>query len=148
MNERKTAMRRLPWILLVLSLAVNGFFVGAVATGFVFDRETRRGGMLSSEWRMLTDGLPDEYRERLRAGLQGDRDAVRDDFRRLRELRGEIRTMLAAPEPDRAAIDQRLVEIRAITARLQERGQERILDIVIAFPPEARAGIAAQHDNR
>lgn len=141
MNAVESARRRRRLIFgtLVASLLVNGFLVGQYVHAHFFAEEQRRGGVISLEWRNLRERLPDEYREQMREALREDIPDFRPMWRRLRELRREIDTIAASAEPDRVEIDERLDEIRQITATMQERVQNRIYDTVLTFPADIRA---------
>jgi uncharacterized membrane protein len=128
------------WLLwgLMASLALNGFLIGAVASGY-FSGSPERRGMLYMETRAIGLNLSEAEAEALRGSVRELIPELRNDWRRLRELRREINTLAAAPEPDRTAIDARLAEVRDITRAMQESVQSRVFDEVLALPPEARA---------
>ena len=67
---------------------------------------------------------------------------LRENWRRLRQLRQEINKLTAGPNPDRGEIDARLAEIRRITASMQEQVQTRLFDEVLALPPEIRSRLS------
>ena len=133
-------LHRRRWVLwgLAASLALNGFLIGALATDFLTGATERRG-MFHFETRMLGRNLPESQADALRESVREIRPELRRNWRRLRELRREINTLAAEPEPDRAAIDARLGEIREITSGMQAAVQARVFDEVLALPPETRA---------
>lgn len=138
---RASRRRRLVMWALAASLALNGFLIGAIATGqFAGDRERR--GMMHFETRIIGENLPAEERDAIRESLREMVPELREDWRRLRQLRREINDLAAAPDPERDAIDARLVEIRDITRAMQARVQGRVFDEVLALPPETRARLS------
>ncbi|GGE27561.1 hypothetical protein GCM10007276_00920 [Agaricicola taiwanensis] len=147
MNPLSTSVnrKRLFWGILAASLLLNGFFVGMAAVGY-FD-PPRKGG-LRGEVDSIGRRLPDEYRSQLRQDVRALLPELRPLWRRLRELRREIGAEAARPQPDRAAIDTRLEEIRALTNQTQALVQTRIFDQVMGFPPEVRAGLARDENDR
>ena len=60
----------------------------------------------------------------------------------MRAIRAELMQLAAAPEPDRAAIDAKLVELRAETAAMQEAVQKATYDALLGLPAEDRAQLA------
>lgn len=130
---------------LVASLALNAFFVGAAATDAFrpkkhADREDVR---LRFELRWLSGRLSPESMAGVQAALAAGRPAVEQHIARLRELRSGLREMTAAPQPDRAAIDARLAEIRTELDRMAVESQKSTMDALLALPPEARKGLVA-----
>jgi uncharacterized membrane protein len=140
-----TTRKRVLWGVLAVSLLANGFFVGMAAVGY-FDPPHRKGG-LRGEVESLARHLPEPYSSQLRQDLRGLLPELRPQWRRLGELRREIGAEAAKPQPDRAAINARLEEIRAITTRSQELVQTRLFEEVMAYPPEARAGLGRGRDD-
>lgn len=141
------ASKRRRWLLwsLTASLALNGFLIGALLTG-LFAGQPERRGMLFVETRAIGENLPDEEAQALRAAMREMIPDMRDDWRRLRNLRREINALAAEPEPDRETIDARLAEIRDITREIQAAVQTRVFDEVLALPPQVRAGLVPDGD--
>ena len=50
--------------------------------------------------------------------------------------------LAAAPEPDRAAIDAKLAELRAESAAMQEAVQKATYDALLGLPADQRAHLA------
>lgn len=137
--------KRLLWGILTVSVLVNGFFLGMLAMGY-FD-PPRKGG-LRGEVESVSRRLPSDYGERLRADVRSIVPELKPQWRRLRELHREIGAEAAKPQPDRAAIDARLEEIRAISISTQARVQARIFDQVLTYPAEVRQGLAREDERR
>lgn len=131
-------------ILLVVSLALNAFFVGALVTEFlrfrhVGDRAPRAARM---ELRWLSSRLPPEAVRRIEADLEPLKPDIVARIERLRQLRAELGVLLAAPQPDRAAIDSHLRDIRLEVGAMQERIQSKTMDSVLALSAADRAPLA------
>lgn len=139
------ARRNRRWLVwgLTASLALNGLLIGAIVAG-LFAGPTERRGMFWRETRIIGENLPEEQVDSLRSSLRDMIPDLRGNWRRLRELRREINGLAAEPEPDRAAIDARLAEIRQITSRMQADVQGRLFDELLALPPETRARLAEE----
>ena len=130
--------RRWP-IVLAASLVLNGFLIGAAAVdwlkphrGFSGERYTR------FELRRFDDHLPREAADKVAAALKPLASQVDGRLQRVREIRGEIMRLSAETTPDRAAIDQKLAELRAESASMQEAIQTATYDALLALPPEDR----------
>jgi uncharacterized membrane protein len=140
------AQRRRRWLIagLVASLAVNAFFVGALATDWLdIGWGNRSGGrVLNFELRWLHGHLPDEGMDRVAAAVDAARPTAEGHYDRLKELRRSLGTLAAVPAPDRAAIDARLVEIRAEIDRMLTDLQRTSMDALLALPPEMRSQLA------
>ncbi len=139
------ARRNRRWLVwgLTASLALNGLLIGSILAG-LFAGPTERRGMFWRETRVLSKNLPQAQVDSLRGSLRDMIPELRGDWRRLRELRREINRMAAEPQPDRAAIDARLAEIRQITSRMQADVQGRLFDELLALPPQMRARLAEE----
>ena len=130
--------RRWP-IVIGASLVLNGFLIGAMAVdwlkphrGFSGERFTR------FELRRFDDQLSKEAADKVAAALKPFAAEVDERFQRVREIRSEIMRLAAAPAPDRAAIDQKLAELRAESASMQETIQTATYDALLALPPQDR----------
>lgn len=135
---------------LVVSLALNAFFVAAVATDMLrvkwgggWDREARA---LRFELRWLDERLDAEALRQVEAAVAAARPNVIAHTDRLRELRSELAALAAAGEPDRAAIDAQLAAIRAEVDAMQAEVQDATMDALLALPAEARARLAEGPD--
>jgi uncharacterized membrane protein len=147
------ARRRLRQGLLAISVALNLFVVG-LAIGYAvthgpFAREApRERSILDFELRAYGLALPEAERDAVRARVEEIAPLVRERRARLREIRAEIAAMLVAPDPDRGAIEDRLVEIRRITSETQALVQERALESLLALPDPIRQGLEREPARR
>lgn len=135
---------------LVVSLALNAFFVAAVATDMLrvkwgggWDREARA---LRFELRWFDERLDREALGQVEAALAAARPDVIARTERLRQLRNELAALAAAGEPDRAAIDAQLAAIRAEVDAMQTEVQDATMDALLALPAAARARLAEEPD--
>lgn len=138
-----TLRRRWPAIALAASLVLNGFLIGALVADWLTPGRGFSGPRFAGfELRRLDDRLPQEAVERIAAELQPLGETMRERVARLRELRTEIMRLAAEPEPDRAAIDERLAALRAEASSMQEEVQRTTYDALLRLPPEDRVRLA------
>lgn len=143
MTDRPLLRRRgVPglFIALAASLILNAFFIGAVVTDvFRFSAAGKRH--VSFELRWLEERLaPEDFAVVAEAVAAARPDAERH-FARLRALRQELGVLAAVPEPDRTAIDAKLVEIREEQAAMVASLQATVVDSLMALSPSARAAL-------
>jgi len=149
MTDLRGILRRDRWLAagLIVSLALNAFFLGALATDFIRVKwtgvppETRA---LHFEMRWLQGRLPDSSLRQIETAISSQRPTTVAHLDRLRQLRSDLAVMAAAPSPDRAAIDAQLAAIRSEIEAMQREIQNATMDALLALPPEARAGLAAE----
>jgi hypothetical protein len=135
--------RRWPAIALVASLVLNGFLIGMLVTDSLKPRGGISGERIARfELRRLDDRLPRAAVEQVAADLEPVGVEAAERLTRLRALREEILRLAAEPEPDRAAIDQRLATLREEVSAMQESVQRATYDSLLALPPETRASLA------
>ncbi len=140
--------KRWPAVALVASLVLNGFLTGMLVTdsfkphhrGFSGDRFAR------FELRRFDDRLPRKAVDQVAAQLQSLAPDVRERLNGMREIRAEIMRLAAAPEPDRASIDERLAALRAASSAMLEAVQKATYDAVLGLPAEDRAHLAESPD--
>lgn len=141
---RANAGRR--WLIgvLVVSLALNAFLIGAAATDLLrlFRGDHDNPHAFNFELRWLRGKLPDAGIDKVEAAIAAVQPAAERHFDRLKDLRLQLGALVAAPQPDRAAIDAQLVEIRAEFNRLLTEVQAASVDALIALPPDMRATLA------
>jgi uncharacterized membrane protein len=136
--------RRWPSVLLVASLLLNGFLIGMFAVDYM---KPHRGGFSADrfarfELRRLDDRLPQNAVDQIAARLKPLEPQIDDRLTRVRAIRAELMKLAAAPVPDRAAIDTKLIELRAETTAMQEAAQKATYDALLSLPPEDRAQLA------
>jgi uncharacterized membrane protein len=137
--------RRTMWlsVALVASLAVNAFLIGATATDLVHMRwPFGKPQPFRFELRWLQGHLPKEGIRKVEDAIAAVKPETANHFERLRALRRDLARLVAAPQPDRAAIDAKFVEIRAEVTAMQTRVQAASTDALLSLPPEMRAKLA------
>ena len=142
--------RRWMVIALAVSLVLNAFLIGATATDILHFGDRFRGPPPSFRFELgwLKGRLPHEGLERVKAALEANREAARAHFDRLNDLRDELGKLVAVPEPDHAAVDAKLAEIRSELSAMQAESQRVSTDALLALPPQMRAGLAAPDPHR
>lgn len=141
--------RALLWGLLVASLGANAFFVGATVTDFIRFRHGEDKGprIIRTELRWLKDRLSPDAVESIETQLDALKPDILVRLDRLKTLRAELNTLVAAPVPDKAAIDAHLRSIRLEVGAMQEQVQSRTFEALLNLPPEQRAALAASKGN-
>jgi len=86
--------------------------------------------------------LPSEGLRKVEDAIAAVKPETVNHFDRLRGLRQELAELIAAPAPDRTAIDAKLVEIRAELTAMQTRVQAASTDALLSLPPEMRSKLA------
>jgi uncharacterized membrane protein len=131
--------------ILILSLALNAFLLGAIATDYLrLEGWWGKSGArpMRYELRWLQGRLAPDAMQQVETAVMGAQPRVMRHFDRLRAMRSELAALAAVPSPDRAAIDAKLAEIRAEVATAQTEAQTATIDALLALPPEARAPLA------
>lgn len=142
------AGRGWPVAALVASLVLNAFLIGMTVADSFGHRQRGSGPRLGGfELRRLAEKLPSDAVRQVATELESQRPSLEARFQRLRAMREEINAAAALPNPDRAAIDQRLAALRTESAALQAEVQRATYDAILKLPPEVRAGLAANPDN-
>ena len=130
---------------LVLSLALNAFFIGAAATDMIrfdADRDGHRHGVLRYELRWLAQRLPSDAMAKVEAAIAAGRPEAQRHIERLHALRTDLGLLLAAELPDRAAIDAKLAAIRSELDAMLAGAQGATVDSLLTLPPETRKTLA------
>ncbi len=147
MNTKTSERRRWLGVALIVSLAVNAFFVGAAATDVL---SPRHGGhvdkRLRFELRWLAGRLPDEEMAKVEKAVSADLPGAERHVERLGELRTQLGKLLAAPEPDRTAIDAQLADIRAELDAMVAETQTTTINSLLTLPADTRARLGAPGD--
>jgi uncharacterized membrane protein len=136
--------RTLLWGVLVVSLGLNAFFIGASVTDMI---RFRHGGdkgprIIRTELRWLKDRLSPDAVETIEGQLESLKPDIVARLDRLKTLRAELNTLVASPEPDKAAINAHLRDIRLEVGAMQEQIQSRTFEAVLTLPPAQRAALA------
>jgi uncharacterized membrane protein len=137
--------RRVPWLFigLAVSLVLNAFFIGAIATD-VFRFSVAEKRHVNFELRWLEERLKPEDFAVVEAAVSATRPDAERHFARLRTLRQELGALAAAPEPDRTLIDAKLVEIRAEQSAMVTGLQTTVVDSLLGLPAAARAALVLE----
>jgi Spy/CpxP family protein refolding chaperone len=136
---------------LLVSLALNAFFIGAAATEVITSAvatpDRHAGGMLYRlDLRWLDGRLPDAAVDKIAADVERGASGADRRFEHLRELRTDLGELVAVPTPDRAAINAKLADIRGELDRLLAETQAATVASVLALPAETRASLGAPPD--
>lgn len=132
---------------LVASIALNLFLIGAgagvIALGMRMAREATPGSPRSAGLILASEGLPQPDRRNFRLMLRDVRNEVKADSDRSLALRRDAWGALADPNPDAAAIEQKLAQTRQIDVGVRAQVERRIVDYAIRMPASDRAIFAA-----
>lgn len=135
-------------IVLVVSLVLNVFLLGAIAGGayqwFAAHRATAPAQVLAQQ-RALRFAAQPLSAQKQQAFVDGLKDARRDGrpfAREGREGRREVLRLLAAPQLDRAALDAALARTRAADSNLRAKVEGSIADFAATLSPEERVEFA------
>jgi uncharacterized membrane protein len=142
--SRATQSRKILLGAFVVSLVANAFFVGAVATDYfrVGHKAKATPRFIQFEMRWLAGRLPEGDLKTVERAVSDMREQTAAHFDRLRQIRGDLGRLTAVPEPDRAAIDQRLADIRGEFDAMLAEVQNASMDALLALPPAARTKLA------
>ncbi len=137
--------RRTLVIALVASVVVNAFFLGAAATDLIrpnFHHHHGEPHIVQFQLRWLAGRLPEKGIDRVAAALHDVRGQAKAHLDKLRDLRQQLGELAAQPNPDRAAIDQHLADIRGQLDQMLAEVQKASMDALLALPADMRAGLA------
>jgi uncharacterized membrane protein len=137
--------RRWSAVALAASLAVNAFFLGAAATHILplhsdFGPDGPRALRFELHW--LESRLPSASMEEVRNAVGALRPSAEAHIERMRSLRRGLGTLVAQPNPDRAAIEARLADIRSELQAMQAEVQGAVVDTLLKQPLDVRAKLA------
>jgi uncharacterized membrane protein len=132
-------------IVLVGSLVLNAFLVGAIVGG-AFRWFTARGTEQAVQTRtqqpvalrFAAQALSPERQEQFVDGLKAARRDARQYAREGREGRREILRLLAAPQLDRPAIDAALARTRDADIALRTQVEASVVDFAATLSPQER----------
>lgn len=131
---------------LLASLFINAFLIGLSATDLT--RPAHIGGPLRFELRWLEGQLPADAFARVQAAVNAIEPQVQAHVDHMKDMRQELGELAALPQPDRAAIDRKLAEIRAELDAMTAEGQTAVADALLALPASARAKLAETQGSR
>jgi hypothetical protein len=141
---QKSAKWRWPAIALIASLVLNGFLIGMLVTNaFAPHRGMFNGERFAKfELRRIDSKLPKPAVDQIAASLKPRGPKIDERLGKLRAIRAEVMRLAAAPMPDRAAIDAKLLELRTETSDMQEAVQRATYDALLGLPADQRAHLA------
>lgn len=136
-----------PWkAILVASLVLNVFLVGAIAGGaYQWFAARNATGTVLAQPRALRFAAADLSPQRRQAFLDALKDARREGrplARDGREARREVLRLLAAPQLDRPALDAALARTRAADSALRARVETGVADFAATLSPDERIRFA------
>jgi uncharacterized membrane protein len=135
-------------IVLVASLVLNVFLLGAIAGGayqwFAAHRANAPALALDQQraLRVAAQPLSEEKQQAFVDGLKDARREGRQFAREGREGRREVLRLLAAPQLDRAALDAALARTRAADSSLRAKVEGSVADFAATLSPEERVEFA------
>lgn len=141
-------------ILLIISLTLNVFALGALAGGaFVWlraEREAPAGAAAIGGGRLGLAGanLSPPQRRAFRQALRETRRASRPLIERSRESRAEAARLLTQPAVDQAAVKAALARARAADFALRARLEERVIAFGATLPQQEREALAEGLERR
>jgi len=133
-------------IVLVASLVLNVFLLGAIAGG-AYQWFAARGATtpLVAQQRALrfaAQTLSTERQKEFADSLKNGRREARQFAREAREGRREVLRLLAAPQLDRPALDAALARTRAADSNLRAQVESSVADFASGLSPEERVKFA------
>lgn len=131
---------------LLASLVVNAFLIGLAATEFF--RPQHVGGPLRFELRWLQAKLPADAFASVQGAVNAIEPKVQAHIDRIKEMRQSLAGLAAAPQADRAAVDQKLADIRRELDAMTAEGQTTVADALLALPADVRAKLAENPGSR
>jgi uncharacterized membrane protein len=140
-------------IALVLSLAINAFIVGTIATRIIDIRSFRRPNpppvvdALADSNRLLR-GFPKERRAELRRIVTDYRPKLKPHRDALDEARNALADAVAANPLDLPRVEAALTAIQDIRAGMRDTGRGLTIDLIAAMTPAERKELAERMDRR
>jgi uncharacterized membrane protein len=140
-------------IALVLSLAINAFIVGTIATRIIDIRSFRRPNpppvvdALADSNRLLR-GFSKERRGELRRIVNDYRPKLKPHRDALDEARNTLADAVAADPFDLPRVEAALKAIQDIRADMRDTGRGLTIDLITAMTPAERKDLAERMDRR
>ncbi len=122
--------------LLAVAVAGNLFQAGILAGRL--GAHAMRPPKFERDFESRLRAVPEERRNEIREHLRRSAPAMREQHEALRALHAAIAAELAREQPDRALLEQKMAELRARTAAMQEALQKSFLDTALALPRAER----------
>ena len=131
---------------LVVSLLANAFFIGFAATRLLDEPDNQRhSGILRGVSHRLTKNLDEPARLRIAGALDAVTPQYEESLQARRENYSRLRGLLAASEPDRAAIDTVLGDMTEQSSGLVLAVHEEVIDAILELPASQRAQISDEN---
>lgn len=140
-------------IALILSLAINAFIVGVIATRIVKIRDFRRPNpppivdALADSNRFLR-GFPKERRAELRRVVRDYRPSLKPWRDQLDEARNRLADAVAADPLDTGRIEAALRDIQQARAGMRDTGRTLTIELISTMTPDERKALAERLDRR
>jgi uncharacterized membrane protein len=131
--------------LLVISLLLNVFLLGAGVSALVFGKRLLHERAFinqPSPLNVAARSLEPEVRDKLKAHMRSQALTVRPDLMAARQARQQAAEQAAAPTFDRAAVAAKLAEARDDEARARIKLETSLLDFMQTMTPDQRAKLA------
>ncbi|NIE86545.1 MULTISPECIES: periplasmic heavy metal sensor [unclassified Burkholderia] len=128
-------------IVLVVSVVLNVFLLGAIAGGAYqwFSRHHAGGAPTArTALRFAAEGLPPERQQQFAEALKAARRDGRVYVREAREGRRDVLDLLAMPQLDRSAVDEALARTRDADLRLRAQVESNVVDFAETLSPDER----------
>ncbi|MDR6391040.1 periplasmic heavy metal sensor [Paraburkholderia phenoliruptrix] len=133
-------------VVLVVSLVLNVFLLGAIAGGVYRWYAAREAAApLAAQQRALrfaAETLSPARQKAFADSLKNGRREGRQYGREAREARREVLRLLAAPQLDRAALDAALARTRAADSNLRATVESSVADFAATLSPQERVEFA------
>lgn len=134
---------------LVVSLALNVFMAGAIASYFVVGDERgfaphRHSRAHTLHPRVLRKLLPAQDQTVLDETLKSHRPKIHERVRALRQARRNVADAMRAEPFDRPQLETALGELRARETAMAEAAQAMTTELAARVSPEGRSKLAAQ----
>ena len=136
---------------LVLSLAINAFIVGVIATKAIKFRDLRRPGppplvdALGDSRRMIS-AVPKERRKELRKVVRSYRPQLKPHRDALATARGTLIEVLRVEPTDQTKLAAALGAIQDARFAMRETGRSLLTDVVASMTPAERKQLADRLD--
>ncbi|PQA87267.1 periplasmic heavy metal sensor [Hyphococcus luteus] len=138
--------------LLFISLGLNVFALGHLSGRMIAGRHAgppphseghRPRGGFEDPLKIMryAEELSPELRQQFRESFRAQLPQMREEYRKMHQLRGDLSGLMSAEEWDGAAIDAKLEEIRAVEDRQQKAFIDAFIGVFEALPAEERKAL-------
>lgn len=127
--------------LLVISVAVNLFFVGAIGFRMMRVSEFREARPLPPNLGWIVRDLSEERRQQLIPNLREGATDILPLRRDIFAAQRQVNELIAAPDFDSDALDSAFARLRAASDRYQQATQQQTVDILNELTVEERQSV-------